>query len=422
MKEKVEKKVEQRIEQKVDQKVDESIDKSLEPSEKDNSMVSEKNASVSISAGGAIDKLNAELSGNTTVLRYADGIVIKTSWRTHDADIYDGIRVEIAGQNKLDRLKGKTFSKNKGLKRVSIGYDAKNQHALNQDSNKNTIRAVSDYYQNFDLVDGKITIKSINGNTVKFSINGKGQVGKTDGQKSLQNINGLVTADQPEIRDLTDRNYFSEDSSSSTRTERPSESAMDTYSGNTVSSGGGDIKPTYRFDGTIKATLYSEGQTVDYEQLISKSDPALFAMKVNMEGATVYSIIDNGNSVVLANTGGMKIKMSSSAAQSSFGAMIPTMDHESESVNLKKTGKTKSILGYTCEEVLFTHEDGKMTYWVTDELDATSFLGMSPDMSGGTVLEMQGISDGQTVTMKVKEINMNSTTTISTTEYKSFGQ
>ncbi len=42
---------------------------------------------------------------------------------------------------------------------------------------------------------------------------------------------------------------------------------------------------------------------------------------------------------------------------------------ESDQVDIKKTGRTKKILGYSCNEYVSSSPDGDATFWLTDEVD-----------------------------------------------------
>ena len=44
-------------------------------------------------------------------------------------------------------------------------------------------------------------------------------------------------------------------------------------------------------------------------------------------------------------------------------------DQDDESIDFVKTGKTKSILGYNCEQYTFKGEDGEGEFWVSDDKD-----------------------------------------------------
>ncbi|AEV33771.1 hypothetical protein Oweho_2811 [Owenweeksia hongkongensis DSM 17368] len=106
---------------------------------------------------------------------------------------------------------------------------------------------------------------------------------------------------------------------------------------------------------------------------------------------------------------------------------------ESDGGEMKKTGKTKSILGYTCQEYVMTTEDGGYAeVWITNDLDFENvyqaFAAMNKkqkqlnmDMPNGFFMELTSWPDGKDgkdkITMNVKEVNLNQPTSISTNGY-----
>jgi hypothetical protein len=59
---------------------------------------------------------------------------------------------------------------------------------------------------------------------------------------------------------------------------------------------------------------------------------------------------------------------------------------------LVKTGRSKEIAGYTCEEVTVTTEDGVTTLWVTDRLGA--FMSVGNPMQRGRA-SWESFADGE---------------------------
>lgn len=103
-------------------------------------------------------------------------------------------------------------------------------------------------------------------------------------------------------------------------------------------------------------------------------------------------------------------------------------DEPAPDVQLTKTGRTKKILGYNCEEYTMNLEDGTTgSYWVTDETDlniggALTAMGMQDKQNGkrknnmnlpdnypaGAVMEMDFTQEnGEKMTMTTIEINTN---------------
>lgn len=114
-------------------------------------------------------------------------------------------------------------------------------------------------------------------------------------------------------------------------------------------------------------------------------------------------------------------------------AAIETMDEiledeTEQDMQLIKTGRTKKILGYNCDEYTMNSEDGvKGTYWVTDETDlniggALAAMGMQNKQNGkqkqnmnlpddyplGALMELEYTQEnGEKMTMTTIEVNTN---------------
>jgi hypothetical protein len=100
-----------------------------------------------------------------------------------------------------------------------------------------------------------------------------------------------------------------------------------------------------------------------------------------------------------------------------------------------KTGRTKVILGYTCEEWISTDEKGNKTeVWVAPKLTLDisgaqqTFAGQmgksapSGTYPQGAMLEMTNYEkNGEKTTFRVLEINLKQTTSIKTTDYTFMG-
>jgi hypothetical protein len=105
-------------------------------------------------------------------------------------------------------------------------------------------------------------------------------------------------------------------------------------------------------------------------------------------------------------------------------------DNEKMDNNCSKTGKTKTILGYTCQEYVCKGENGKTTtqMWFTTELKLDEAVYKTGSMApmfnntngiGGAVLEINSYdSDGELATsMTVTDINKNENLKIVTSDF-----
>lgn len=108
------------------------------------------------------------------------------------------------------------------------------------------------------------------------------------------------------------------------------------------------------------------------------------------------------------------------------------VNEELEDLSFTKTGKTKNILGYSCEHYLIETAEGKGDYWVSSDDDlkigialnsmAKSSKGqgfqMPADYPEGAILEMSFVdNNGNSVNWLATSIEKNKSTTIKTGDY-----
>ncbi|WP_417600033.1 hypothetical protein [Owenweeksia hongkongensis] len=172
--------------------------------------------------------------------------------------------------------------------------------------------------------------------------------------------------------------------------------------------------------------------SMDYTFLFPKTGN-YFGVEMEMQeaGMKVKSIFDYDGMTMTTLMDHPSMKMGSQYDLSKL--METATSAESNGGEMKKTGKTKSILGYTCHEYVMTTEDGGYAeVWITNDLDFENvyqaFAAMNKkqkqlnmDMPNGFFMELTSWPDGKIgkdkITMTVKEVNLNQPTSISTNGY-----
>ena len=92
---------------------------------------------------------------------------------------------------------------------------------------------------------------------------------------------------------------------------------------------------------------------------------------------------------------------------------IATEENESEGVDasfeaIKKTGNSKKILGYDCEEFTSENEDTRFTFWVTQELDIyqkNMFYNVSKSLGGSSFASIPKEAKGLMMEMQFENKN-----------------
>ncbi|WP_339700530.1 DUF4412 domain-containing protein [Algoriphagus aquimarinus] len=174
-------------------------------------------------------------------------------------------------------------------------------------------------------------------------------------------------------------------------------------------------------------------ESIDYTgmELVDPKNP-------NAMTSMVFDIRNQASIVFLDNKGkksSLAYKLDLDEVNAAVEEQMESNDDEYE-VSLEKTGKTKDILGFACEEYHMQSEDGEGYYWVTEEPIggySSFWSGNSPMMTSkaqekyteqfkkmpkGSFMELTYTSkDSETVNMKVIEIDESASKSLTMAEY-----
>jgi hypothetical protein len=200
---------------------------------------------------------------------------------------------------------------------------------------------------------------------------------------------------------------------------------------------------TYKFQHQVEMDVKSYNgdkveNTLNYVMLLPDDNQNIIGTEVKMKkqgqqvNATVIFELDSRAYTVLVNQGGMKIAMKN---QMEFGA--EEEKQEITKMNLKATGRTKEILGYSCKEYEMKNEEGYALLWVTEELKLKSFFESLGQLSkdsqyanfkipfDGYVMQLtaweKGKKKGPKSVMTVTKVSKNKTKVVSTAGYQVIG-
>lgn len=151
--------------------------------------------------------------------------------------------------------------------------------------------------------------------------------------------------------------------------------------------------------------------------------------EMNEQGEVIV-VVSPKSTVSFMNVSGMKIKNSTSMNKLGKGMDMSNKMPDSKDFSFKKTGKTKKILGYTCEEYKvdynFEKDKGTANCWVANDFPIKNkelpMLGMRKDNPyfSGFVLEINSTTKGEDWTVRVVNVS-DKTKIIRTDEYKTMG-
>lgn len=260
---------------------------------------------------------------------------------------------------------------------------------------------------NFELVhnnpqiNGTLTISALNDNEIRFSFDGSG-------------FSGDVQVNNPQFERITiDANTSSIKKKSATS---PDFALKDGEPG------------VYDFDFEIDTQVTTdEGESYPISYLIN-SNTNYFGIKADMnaygdgdvEGNSVI-VMDKEEVRVFVDTPMMKIQMNQDMAGGQ-GQQMPQMGKYDFNLP-QKTGKTKSIIGYTCDEYVVTHDEGTIHFWAAPDVSIPNWMFGSQqavEQTGvlGFVMEFSAISNDGTTKSIVTAINDNLSLRINAKDYK----
>lgn len=203
---------------------------------------------------------------------------------------------------------------------------------------------------------------------------------------------------------------------------------------------------SYQFSGYITLDIISKDKKgnselpMQFKYLMGENKRIMGVIFQDPESKTIMTtIMDLKNQAIIMlmdEEGGKSSMAMKMNMEKIHGTAEKEMKQNQEEYKIVKTGNTKTILGYTCEEYMVTSKDGKGQYWVTEKpIEGMSvFPPQSSPMGGnkvmnpyktifanapeGTFLEMLFTeNDGSTLEMKVTEIEPNKGSLFQMSEY-----
>jgi hypothetical protein len=106
--------------------------------------------------------------------------------------------------------------------------------------------------------------------------------------------------------------------------------------------------------------------------------------------ALIIIDIKNKTMITLTEDEGEKKGMAIAMNDAQISSIEEQVEEHNSEMTIKKTGKTKTILGYHCEEYEFSGNDTRGNAWVTDEVsyNMSGLLGMMNTKKGGNSSSM----------------------------------
>lgn len=269
--------------------------------------------------------------------------------------------------------------------------------------------------------------------------------------KELDKIFGAQEEGEEAVEASPDEEYTEEEeetySSGSSRSSRSSDlQSKAILSAMGITTGTARVKPTYEFNGFIEMTIIEyvdgkpEGEPSIYKTY-TNAENYDYGIEISEKGSedNMSIVFDTENELMLTLTesdgekNGIAMKITpEQAADIEAEAKENAAEYEETMDQYKqyKTGKSKKILGYNCDEYIIEDEDEMITMWSTKDLNKemnrgymknSTFTGlfMYAYYTDGMVLEyvLEEKDGSSKYMMNVTDIDLNRKNSISTIGY-----
>lgn len=212
-----------------------------------------------------------------------------------------------------------------------------------------------------------------------------------------------------------------------------------------MSTGTANVKPLYEFDGYIEMTVseFEDGKEEESNVYTTYVDSKSFdyGMHFKAPEGDDYSLMifdtENNLMLTLSDADGEKTGFAIGFTPEQAEAIAEEAEEESggdgdvqDSYASYKTGKTKNILGYKCEEYVIEDDDETVTMWITRDLNKemkqtymknSTFAGLFAYAyyTDGVVMEyiIEDKKDGDKSIMTVTDIDLNKKKSFNTMGY-----
>ncbi|NEN25567.1 hypothetical protein G3O08_18910 [Cryomorpha ignava] len=260
--------------------------------------------------------------------------------------------------------------------------------------------------------------------------------------KGLDAVEGLFSKKKKSNDKQSTDDDYSEQSQNSTN-------SSDTQSAMSMFGGKADVEDSYDFDHNMLLNIDTynkkgkQQDPMDMRMYFSDDKPN-FGMEIEMEGSKSFIIYDmkSYQMVSLIENDGQKIGTAMKFNPEKFEENVKKASEDNSDVTYKfiKTGNSKVISGYNCDEYKMESSESDpewdQTFWVTDEMDANWMENMSKMASSNKMMAQkfeipEGYPEGTMIQiisesnknqeksiMTVKEYNNNQEKSFSTTGYQ----
>ena len=442
------KKTEDRLVNKLDAKTDKVLDSTIDGTGKTkkkgvkttnpNGLKNQKKANVfddksygsaSLNHSAKYGVVNIKDVRKTKVQKEGQLFRVTGNWITTGVDVFDGYYIELKSTN-LDELKaGKSFNIPSDAI-LRLGYDPIDKSTHQRES--------SGEGQSYDVESGIITITYVQDQNVDISFSGsatlvkavKKQTSTADGDydyiKTPTTISGSIKTTSPEY------SVVKSNASNSNTNSGVSNSNADAVANRR--------NPTTTIPGSFSFNKKLSIEVIDHRgdaypmDILLGNYPDIYGMQMaakELQGQGNMTIVNTPkSSTMFMDVAGMKMKKTTKLEdlgdQYNMNDQLP----DGADFSYKKTGNTKTIAGYSCEEYKvdysYVNNQGSASLWISSDFPIQNMqlpmLGMTLNNPyySGFVMEMNMTNNGKTNVIRVKEVS-NTSLSINPSAFKKMG-
>ncbi|AXG70010.1 hypothetical protein KORDIASMS9_02239 [Kordia sp. SMS9] len=430
------KNIENKVVDKIDRKVDKTIDDTIEgrnnpnqgkptvKKDKLSTATGKDFGNISINHSQTYGNVNITEASQMKILKTNTGYTISGNWWSHEADIYDGFYITIKTNKDLinDNSNVHTF-KIPEEATLQLGYDP--QLPYNKKSDDNFKRAVTDDYQNYDVLKGRISVTELSEKKVQVSFSGNASLRKVIREANSDDfsetfyeasVGGKINGKDPKF---TNEETISKTKDTETTSNSDSGFSITPNTNDTATPG------TYQFmyEAVTEISVPNQGRSYKMSYLLNPNSDYI-GIKADMSeysegemGGESVMVMDKGSVHIFVESAGMKLRMSK-------GMMGGKMKNPTDQManydytKLQKTGNSKTILGATCYEYAMSDQNNKINFWVAPNVKLSNWFIQGKGVVDGYIMEYSVQSNEGNMTSKTVAIKENINRTINPKEYK----
>jgi len=433
LKAKVEQKLERKAERAIEKEIDDfSLPEKKEKSDRNSDKKEDTEIAINNSNGSAVLKHEKQY-GNYTIQKFGvaklertnDGVRIYGSWVTHGADIHDGYVLNIPNGNTL-LFNGDTPLKEQVVLRIpqdaslKLSYDPLWNPEMEDENGYST--AVTKDYQSYNITSGEVVVDVISQKNVQFSFKVETQLEsriKNSGNSEKEyrssftssSLNGSIDVGPVSI---VDNRITKQSNSDSQGVPVP----------NTIQNTTTPGVYNFSFETKLNITDLDKNESYNMSYLLNPDKKYIGLMvdmaeysDAEMQGESVI-VMDGDDVHIFVETEGMKMRMSQGMME---GQQIQNPVEEMSNydyINLKKTGKSKTVLGAKCYEYVLSDKDATIELWAAPSINLPNWFIQNRDVLEGHIMEYIITSKDGRMKSETIEINDHIKKTINPKEYR----